>query len=126
MIFALQLIPDFIEKGLIPELIAAGAGLVAVGVIYNYGVRPVFRGGKRLTNAIIAISDWITAIPVHEDKIEKLEGQIKTIHNALAPTNGDRRSISDRLDTVKFQTSEHSLKIDYLTKTVESLRKEQQ
>lgn len=122
--FALNLLPDGIEKAFIPELVAIAAGVGASVAIFNYLIKPLYRGIRRLINAIDVVSERISEVPVHEDRIDSIEAQIKAIHDALEPTNGDRRSISDRLDTVKYQTVENTNKIDDLSQKVEELRKE--
>ena len=122
--FALSLVPDNIEKMFIPELVAIAAGLAAIMAIFNFLVRPLYRGVRRLINAIDVVSARISDVPVHEDRIDSIEAQIKAIHDALEPTNGDRRSISDRLDTVKYQTVQNTNKIDDLNIKVEKLSKE--
>jgi chromosome segregation ATPase len=122
--FVLNLIPDSFEKAFIPELVAVAAGIGATVAIFNYLVKPLYRGIRRLIHAIDVVSERISEVPVHEDRIDSIEAQIKAIHDALEPTNGDRRSISDRLDTVKSQTIENTNKIDDLSKKVEKLWKE--
>lgn len=122
--FALSLVPDNIEKMFIPELVAIAAGLAAIMAIFNFLLRPLYRGIRRLINAIDVVSARISEVPVHEDRIDRIEAQIKAIHDALEPSNGDRRSISDRLDTVKYQTAQNTNKIDDLNTKVEKLSKE--
>jgi chromosome segregation ATPase len=122
--FAINLLPDNIEKMYIPELVALAAGIGAVMAILNFLVKPLYRGIRRLINAIDVVSERISEVPVHEDRIDSIEAQIKAIHDALEPTNGDRRSISDRLDTVKSQTIANTNKIDDLSEKVEKLWKE--
>jgi hypothetical protein len=122
--FAINLLPDNIEKMYIPELVALAAGIGAVMAILNFLVKPLYRGIRRLINAIDVVSERISEVPVHEDRIDSIEAQIKAIHDALEPTNGDRRSISDRLDTVKSQTIANTNKIDDLSAKVEKLWKE--
>lgn len=38
------------------------------------------------------------------EQIADISTRVGTLEQAVAPTNGDRRSVSDRLDTVKYQT----------------------
>ena len=122
--FAINFLPDSIEKMFIPELVAIATGLAAMAAIFNFLVRPLYRGIRRLIHAIDVVSERISDVPVHEDRIDSIEAQIKAIHDALEPTNGDRRSISDRLDTVKYQTVQNTNKIDDLNTKVEKLSKE--
>jgi vacuolar-type H+-ATPase subunit I/STV1 len=124
MFAALDLIPDTWQTGPLNEIIMIGAVLAALAVIGRVLVLPVWRWFRRISHGIETAVNRLSDVPVHEDRIDSIEAQIKAIHNALEPTNGDRRSISDRLDTVKYQTAQNTNKIDDLNKMVEELRKE--
>ena len=105
MLAAINLIPDSWQAGPLNEVVLIGAVLAAIGVIMKSAVIPLFRAFKRLVTAIETAADRLAEVPVHDQRLDVMESQISEIAEALRPTNGDRRSISDRLDTVKQQSA---------------------
>jgi hypothetical protein len=71
----------------------------------------VWRWVRRISSGIETAVDRLSDVPVHDERIDIIERKIEEIVEALRPTNGDRRSISDRLDTVKQQTAANSEQI---------------
>jgi len=108
VIAALDLIPDAWQTGPLNEVIMLGAVIAALGVITKMIVLPVVRWARALAIGIETAVSRLGEIPEHEDRLATIEGQLDGIAEALKPTNGDRRSISDRLDTVKQQTLANS------------------
>lgn len=104
MLAALDLIPDSWQTGPLNEIIMIGAVLAALAVIGRVVVLPVWRWLRRISAGIETAVDRLSDVPVHDARIDIIERKIEEIGEALRPTNGDRRSISDRLDTVKQQT----------------------
>jgi hypothetical protein len=108
---ALDLIPDAWQTGPLNEIIMIGAVLAALAVIGRVLVLPVWRWVRRISSGIETAVDRLSDVPVHDERIDIIERKIEEIVEALRPTNGDRRSISDRLDTVKQQTAANSEQI---------------
>jgi hypothetical protein len=108
MFAAIDLIPDSWQSGPLNEVIMLGAVLAAIGVILKLAVIPVFRWIRNIALAFETTVDRLDRIPQHHERIDHIEERLGAIQEALRPTNGDRRSISDRLDTVKQQTMENS------------------
>jgi hypothetical protein len=108
---ALDLIPDAWQTGPLNEIVLIGAVLAALAVIVRVLVLPVWRWVRRISSGIETAVDRLSDVPVHDERIDIIERKIEEIVEALRPTNGDRRSISDRLDTVKQQTAANSEQI---------------
>jgi cytochrome c-type biogenesis protein CcmH/NrfG len=108
---ALDLIPDAWQTGPLNEIVLIGAVLAALAVIVRVLVLPVWRWVRRISSGIETAVDRLSDVPVHDERIDIIERKIEEIVEALRPTNGDRRSISDRLDTVKQQTIANSEQI---------------
>lgn len=108
MLSAVDLIPDAWQTGPLNEVIMLGAVLVALAAIGRLIVLPMWRWLVRLAVGIETAVDRLSDVPDHSDRIDKIEKNIAEIHEALRPTNGDRRSVSDRLDTVKQQTNKNA------------------
>ena len=119
MLAALDLIPDAWQTGPLNEIIMIGAVVAALGAIFRLVVVPVFGSARRLVTAIETITDRLASIPDHDDRLDAIEQQVAEVVEALRPTNGDRRSISDRLDTVKAQTAQNSTQIAELQSRVD-------
>ena len=111
MLAAINLIPDSWQAGPLNEVVLIGAVLAALGVIMKSTVMPLFRAFKRLLKAIETAADRLAEVPVHDQRLDVMETQICEIAEALRPTNGDRRSISDRLDTVKQESATNTVEI---------------
>lgn len=119
MTFAVwDLIPNSWQTGPLNEVIMIGAVLAAVGVILKMAVLPVLRTIRRFLIAAETAADRLANVPVHDQRLDVMEAQISEIAEALRPTNGDRRSISDRLDTVKQQTLNNTAEILDLKESV--------
>jgi len=118
MFAALDLIPDTWQTGVLNEVIMVGAVVAALGVIVKMVILPMWRSLSAVVSSINSAAERLQEVPDHSERLDVMESQIKDIHEALRPTNGDRRSISDRLDTVKYQTAEHSVKILELSEKV--------
>jgi hypothetical protein len=118
VIAALDLIPDNWQSGVLNEIIMVGAVVAAFGAIVKMAILPVWRSGASVVSSINDAAVRLQEVPDHSERLDMMESQIKDIHEALRPTNGDRRSISDRLDTVKYQTGENSTKILELAEKV--------
>lgn len=87
--------------------VGIAAFLTAVGVIVRVGVIPVTRAVNRLV-------DTVEASPLHAEQLHGLDdrlnaltdehvtmnAQLEVVCAALRPTNGDQRSLSDRLDAI--------------------------
>lgn len=123
MFAALDLIPDSWQTGPLNEVVLIGAVVVAVGAIGRYCVLPLWRWCVRIAVGFETVVDRLTAVAVHEDRLDTIESTLEEIHAALRPTNGDRRSISDRLDTVKQQTAQNSSDIQSLRDDLSQLTK---
>jgi uncharacterized membrane protein YhiD involved in acid resistance len=123
MLAAINLIPDPWQTGPLNEIIMIGAVLAAVGVVMKLIVIPVLRWLRSLALAIETAASRLADIPNHEDRLDSMERHITEIRDALRPTNGDRRSISDRLDTVKQQNLSNSQQILELRGKVDDLFK---
>lgn len=123
MLAAIDLIPQSWETGPLPEVIMLGAFVAAVGAIVRMVIIPVARWIRRLVIAVETASERLASIPEHDDRIDMIEQQITEIVEALRPTNGDRRSISDRLDTVKQQTVDNSDRIAELAVRFDTMAK---
>lgn len=108
---AINIIPDDWQAGPLNEIILAGATVAALGAISKMVIMPIVRWLRRLVLAVETVTDRLAQIPEHDDRLDAIEEQIQQILEALRPTNGDRRSISDRLDTVKMQTAENTAEI---------------
>ena len=111
MLAAVNLIPDAWQMGFLNEVVLIGAVLAALGVIMKLAVIPLFRAFKRFVVAIETAADRLAEVPVHDQRLDVMESQIAGIAEALRPTNGDRRSISDRLDTVKQESAANTVEI---------------
>ena len=118
---ALDLIPNDWQNGALPEIVMLGAVVAAIGAIFKMVVLPVARWMRRLVIAVETATDRLAQVPEHDDRLDLMESQICEIVEALRPTNGDRRSISDRLDTVKQQTAENATQIAELKVRVDSM-----
>lgn len=118
---ALNIVPDSWQAGWLNEIIMIGAVLAALGVIVKVAVLPVFRWLRNFALAFETAVDRLATVPRHDDRLDVIEQRLGDIHEALRPTNGDRRSISDRLDTVKAQTLTNSTEIRELKVRVDSL-----
>ena len=105
---ALDLIPDSLQTGPLNEVILIGGVVGALAIIGRLLVLPMWRWLIRLAVGIETAVDRLSDVPDHTDRIDKIEKNIGEIHEALRPTNGDRRSVSDRLDTVKQQTNKNA------------------
>lgn len=121
MFVALDLIPDNWQNGPLPEIVLLGAVIAACGAIVKMVVMPIGRWLRRLVVAVETATDRLAQVPEHDDRLDVMERQITEIHEALRPTNGDRRSISDRLDTVKVQTADNAAQIAELKARVDSI-----
>lgn len=117
---ALDLIPDTWQTGPLNEIVLIGAVLAALAVIGRVIVLPVWRWLRRISSGIETAVDRLSDVPVHDERIDVIERKIEEIVEALRPTNGDRRSISDRLDTVKQQTLANSEQIRELRLRLDS------
>jgi hypothetical protein len=124
VIAALDLIPDAWQTGPLNEIIMLGAVLAALGVMGRFLIVPLWRWIVRIAVGIETIVERISAVADHEDRIGEIDSAIKEIHEALRPTNGDRRSISDRLDTVKQQTLSNADEIRSLRSQIILISKE--
>lgn len=113
-----DLLPTWLEESVARDLITIAAALGALAVIWNYAISPVIRGIRHLSATVDEIQRTVSDVIRHEGRIDAIEAEMKAIHRALSPTNGDRRSISDRLDSVKTQTAENSRRIDLILSTV--------
>ena len=116
----INILPDSWQNGPIPEIITIGAVLTALTAIWRFLITPSWNAVQRLSQGIDTLIERIGSIPEHENRLDAIEGNIAAIQNALAPTNGDRRSISDRLDTVKYQTTQNTDMINVLCKRLDS------
>lgn len=116
MLAALDLIPDSWQAGPLNEIIMIGAVLAALTVIGKTLVLPAWRWIRRISAGIETAVDRLSDVPVHDERLDVIERQITEIVEALRPTNGDRRSVSDRLDTVKQQTAQNAQDIAELTR----------
>ena len=108
MFAVLDLIPDSWQTGPLNEIIMIGAVLLALAAIGKTVVIPTWRWIKRIVVGIETVAARLSDVSEHEDRLDKIEESIGDIREALRPTNGDRRSISDRLDTVKQQTNKNA------------------
>jgi hypothetical protein len=120
MLSALDLIPDAWQTGPLNEIIMIGAVLAALAVIGRVLVLPVWRWVRRISSGIETAVDRLSDVPVHDERIDIIERKIEEIVEALRPTNGDRRSISDRLDTVKQQTLNNAEEIRELRRRLDT------
>lgn len=125
MLAALDLIPDSWQTGPLNEIIMIGAVLVALAAIGRLIVLPLWRWIMRLAVGIETVVERISAVADHEDRIDQIDASIQEIREALRPTNGDRRSISDRLDTVKQQTLSNADEIRSLRSQILLMTKEE-
>lgn len=126
MLAALDLIPDSWQTGPLNEVVLLGAVLAALAVIGRVIVLPVWRWIRRISYGIETAVDRLSDVPIHDERIDVIEKRIEEIVEALRPTNGDRRSISDRLDTVKQQTAQNSHDIAELRRHLAGNQKETQ
>jgi hypothetical protein len=51
--------------------------------------------------------EWWNRVERLEIWVDNMDERMDSFEHAIAPTNGDKRSISDRLDTVKYQGKVH-------------------
>lgn len=116
---AINLIPDTWQTGPLNEIVLIGAVVAALGAIVKMVLLPILRWMRRLLMAVETASDRLATVPEHDDRLDTMERQICEILDALRPTNGDRRSISDRLDTVKQQTLTNAQEIRELKARVD-------
>lgn len=121
MLAALDLIPDTWQTGPLNEVIMLGAVLVALAAIGRLIVLPVWRWIVRIALGIETAVERLANVAEHEDRLDVIEAAVGEIKEALRPTNGDRRSISDRLDTVKQQTNQNADEIKALRTDVSKL-----
>lgn len=121
LVSALDLIPDAWQTGLLNEVVLLGAVLAALAVIGRTVVVPCWRWIRRISAGIETAVDRLSDVPEHDVRLDVIEAQIAEIVEALRPTNGDKRSISDRLDTVKQQTAEHTAEIREIHRRLEIL-----
>jgi hypothetical protein len=124
MVLSIEFIPDAWQSGWLNEIIMLGAVLGALLLIVRTVLVPVFRSLFRLARAFETAVDRLNDVPAHDDRLDVIEQAVEEIRDALRPTNGDRRSISDRLDTVKQQTVENSRQIVDLAGRVDAMVKE--
>lgn len=118
---ALDLIPDSWQSGPLNEIIMLGAVVGALTVILRAVVLPVVRWGRAVATGLDTAVSRLADVPAHEERLAVIEGELCAIHEALRPTNGDRRSISDRLDTVKQQTADNHREIATLKAQLETI-----
>jgi hypothetical protein len=111
-------VPNWLENRTIPEVVAVGAGLFAIATIWKFGIRPVSRWIKKVTSAIIRISERIDDIPIHGERIEIIEQKVDFIIETMRPTNGDLSSISDRVDKAKKLATTVDDKVNVLMTTL--------
>lgn len=78
-----------------PDIVEWCAGVAAV-LAAVYGVV------KAAGPVVASISEYFHK--VNSTSLKPLEDRVEQLEIAVAPTNCDKRSISDRLDTVKYQT----------------------
>ena len=121
MLAALDMIPDTWQTGPLNEVIMLGAVLLALAAIGRLIVLPMWRWVVRIAVAIETAVERLSNVAEHEDRLDTIETAIGEIKEALRPTNGDRRSISDRLDTVKQQTNQNADEIKALRTDVSKL-----
>jgi hypothetical protein len=121
MFATLDLIPDAWQSGPLNEIIMIGAVVGALGVIIKMVVFPVVGWARALATAIETAVNRISDVPEHEDRLAGIDEQLCAIRDALKPTNGDRRSISDRLDTVKQQTIQNHSDLNDLKLNLERI-----
>lgn len=76
---------------------AWGTGITAT-VTGAYGALKPLRTWVKTTIQEEAVE---AAKPLY-DQVKSLDGRVSAVETAIAPTNGDRRSISDRVDTTKY------------------------
>lgn len=124
MFAALDIIPDSWQTGPLNEVIMLGAVLVALAAIGRLIIVPLWRWIVRIAVGIETVVERISIVADHEERIESLDSAIQEIREALRPTNGDRRSISDRLDTVKQQTLSNADEIRSLRSQIILISKE--
>ena len=98
-----------------------GALVAAIGVIGKMVLLPAWRWLRRISAGIETAVDRLSDVPVHDERLDAMEAKNVEIVEALRPTNGDRRSVSDRLDTVKQQTQQNSTDIAELVSRVNQL-----
>ena len=120
---AINILPDSWQNGPIPEVITIGAVLTAMAAIWKFLIVPAWNAIQTLSWGIETLAERIGSVPEHEERLDAIETNIVAIQQALAPTNGDRRSISDRLDTVKYQTMQNTAKINDLCLMFDSIPK---
>ena len=111
MFAAVDLIPDSLQTGPLNEVILIGGFVGALAIVGRLVVLPVWRWVVRLAVGIETAVERLSDVADHTDRIDQIEKNIAEIHEALRPTNGDRRSVSDRLDTVKQQTNKNAEEI---------------
>lgn len=121
LIAALDIIPDSWQAGPLNEIIMLGAVVAAIGAITKMMVLPVVRWARAIATGIETAVNRLADIPEHEDRLAAIEGELCAISEALKPTNGDRRSISDRLDTVKQQTIQNHRDVVALRSSLEQI-----
>lgn len=107
MLLAYEFLPNDWQSGWIAEIIMIGAVVGAIAVIGKTIVLPTLRSVARAISAIETAVVRLDTIPAHDDRLDSIESSLVAIHKALEPTNGDRRSISDRLDSVKRQSADN-------------------
>lgn len=66
----------------------------AIGVIWTKIIKPVVKAARML-------GDRWEAIPDHDEMLNQLTNDVGSIKKDLEPTNGDKSSMSSRLDSVK-------------------------
>lgn len=121
LLSALDLIPDAWQTGILNEVVLIGAVLAALVVIGRTVVLPGWRWIRRISAGIETAVERLGNVPEHDVRLDVIEAQIAEIIEALRPTNGDKRSISDRMDTVKQQTAEHTAEIREIHRRLETL-----
>jgi septal ring factor EnvC (AmiA/AmiB activator) len=100
-----------LQTGPLNEVILIGGFVGALAIVGRLVVLPVWRWVVRLAVGIETAVERLSDVADHTDRIDQIEKNIAEIHEALRPTNGDRRSVSDRLDTVKQQTNKNAEEI---------------
>jgi hypothetical protein len=119
--FLLEFLPNDWQSGWLAEIVMIGAVVGALAVVGKTVVVPTFRSVRRVVTAIETAVSRLDSVPEHDGRLDVIEQAVCAIKQALEPTNGDRRSISDRLDSVKHQTIRNSDDIQALKIEVANL-----
>ncbi len=92
-------------------LVLFGVPTAAYGFVksplWGWMVAPVRRRAAKTRARWEAVEAWNREWEARVQRLEvcwdSMTDRMDTIETAIAPTNGDRRPISDRVDTVKYQ-----------------------